>query len=324
MDNESPIRNTFKHIISWKRWKITLIILASIFALIFVVFSLLVGMFLLTGNGNGDMANDSENVYDNSEAYDSSTSSVTSELQNQSISFEDYSSSVIYAGSIRLYSENYKKTTEQIIAYTNTVGGFLESSQASYIDQEQGIENNSGSLTIRIPTDQFEEVMMELENFGVLAYSNTSSVNITREYQDVESQISNLKVFEARLLEYSGNSASLSDLLAVETELNRIRTEIDSLQSLINNWNTEIAYSRITINIEEKALSTTTVNLPFSRLLIKIQSAFIGSINLLMRLISGLLILIVWLLPFSFLIGLVLFVIRIIMRKSKKEKKVTR
>ncbi|MDK2935755.1 MAG: hypothetical protein PWP16_1049 [Eubacteriaceae bacterium] len=319
MENEGRFNNTISQIKAWKHWKITLIILASICALIFVIFSFLLIIFLLTGNGSVDMVYENDYAYD--ESYDSSSAAVSSESQSQSISFEDYTSSVIYAGCIRLYTDDYQKTSDQIIEYANTSGGFLESSQASYIDQEQGIENNSGSLTIRIPADQFEQAMIELEDFGVLASSNTSSVNITREYQDVKTQIDNLKVFESRLLEYSGSAANLSDLLAIETELNRIRTEMDSLQSLINNWNTEIAYSRININIEERALSTTMLESPFSGLLIKIQSAFLGSINLLLRLISGLIILLVWLLPFAALIALIVFAIRKIKRKRGQKKK---
>ncbi|WKY46340.1 DUF4349 domain-containing protein [Eubacteriaceae bacterium ES3] len=321
MANEASPNNFFKRIKSWKYWKISLIVLASIIAVVFLLFSVIFGVFLMTGNSSGDVAYESDLIYESNEAYDSTDSSGMKETESSSTSFEDYTSSVIYAGSMRLYVENFQETEEMIIDYTNSIDGFLESSQSSYIDQEQGIENNSGSLTIRVPADKFEQVMIDLEDFGVVAYSNTSSVNITREYQDIEAQINNLKVFESRLLEYSGTAENLTDLLAIETELNRIRTEMDSLQSLINNWNTEIAYSRITISLQEQTLSTTALESPFSGLLIKIQSGFIGSINLLLGIISALIVLLSWILPFVIIIVLVIFLVRMVKKKNFKNRK---
>ncbi|MBU4440739.1 MAG: DUF4349 domain-containing protein, partial [Acetobacterium sp.] len=108
--------------------------------------------------------------------------------------------------------------------------------------------------------------------------------------------------------------------LAIETELNRVRTEIDSLTSTIKNWDTEMAYSSIYVSIYETHLSSTIISSPFSEVLTKIGEGFITSINVILAILAFLVVLIFRLIPFAIIAGLG-FLIFIKIRKKIKEKK---
>jgi virulence-associated protein VapD len=230
-------------------------------------------------------------------------------------------SKIIYSGDIRLYVEDYQTGFDKISNYTAELGGFVQDSGSNYISEESSSKENSGYINIRVPFGKFNEAMTQIQTFGSSISANVNSTNISQQYQDVQGQLNNLRIQEERLLEYLKQASNITDMLAIETELNRVRTEIDSLSSTIKNWDTEMAYSTIYVSLYEKELSATTVKSPFSEILTKIGEGFITSINVLLYIISFLIVLIFRLLPFIAIAGLG-FYIFVKIRKRIKQKKI--
>ena len=152
---------------------------------------------------------------------------VPEEAANASVPFD--TSKIIYAGNISLYTDDYQSTFDKINSYAKELGGFVQDSGSNYLSEETDIQENSGYITIRVPAEKFSEAMTQIQTFGSPISSNVSSTNISQQYQDVQTQLNNLKIEEGRLLEYLKQATNITDMLAIETELNRVRTEIDSL-----------------------------------------------------------------------------------------------
>ena len=121
-------------------------------------------------------------------------------------------------------------------------------------------------------------------------------------------------------MKYLKQATNITDMLAIESELNRVRTEIDSLTSTIKNWDTEMAYSTIYVSLYEKRLSSTAVNSPFSEIFTKIGEGFITSINVILYIIAFLVVLIFRLIPFAAIAGLGFFIFLKIRKKIKTKK----
>ena len=147
-------------------------------------------------------------------------------------------SKIIRRGSIRLYTDDFNKARGLILKTVETYDGFLQDSQAYYSDDGQG---TYGTFVLRIPSGDFQAAMKDLEEAGTLASSSQSAENITSSYQDTESQLESLRIQEAQLKSYLQSAKDVKDLLAIEVELNRIRTEIDHRLSLLKNWDKELA-----------------------------------------------------------------------------------
>lgn len=229
-------------------------------------------------------------------------------------------SKIIYTGQISLNTDNYGETFDKIKNYTLELGGFIEESGSNFSSQDQNRPQNSGYLRLRIPADQFTAAMTMIQSFASPLNADVSSNNISQQYQDVESQLNNLKVQEQRLLDLVRQATTMTDILAIENELSRIRTEIDQLSSTQKNWDLEINYSTIYVSLYEKEISSTAVSSPFSEIFTRIGQGFVTSINLLLRMLAFLIVLFFSLLPFAALalLGLYLF---IKIRKKVKEKK---
>lgn len=228
---------------------------------------------------------------------------------------------IIYSGNISLNTEDYQNTFEKISSYAVELGGFVQDSGSNYASEQAGVQANSGYLTIRVPSAKFSEAMTQIQTWGSPISANVSSTNISQQYEDVQAQLNNLKIEEGRLLEYLKQATNITDMLAIESELNRVRTEIDSLTTTIKNWDTEMAYSTIYVSLYEKRLSSTAVNSPFSEIFTKIGEGFVTSINLLLYIIAFLVVLIFRLIPFAAIVGLGFFIF-IKIRKKNKDKKI--
>lgn len=300
----------------WKFWKIALIISSSIifmFTVLVLIISLLYGF---AGGGASTVNDGVVNEYDQKITTDSSStpSTVDSSLQLDA-------SKIIYSGNISLYTEDYQKTFNEISEFAVAQSGFVQSSSSSYTDQAENIETNSGYLTIRVPSAKFNETMKEIETYGTVISSSINSINISQEYQDIKGQLDNLKIEEARLQGYLNQTVSLGDLLQIESELNRVRTEIDKRTTQIKNWDTEIAYSTIYISVYEKVLGTSTFVSPFSGFVQRISEGFTASINFLLKLTAALILLVVRLVPFAAILGIGYLIYRKVRLFKKKKNK---
>lgn len=276
------------------------------------------GCFAGANSDNNKSATNESVATDQSGSQTASAVPVPEEATNANATFD--ASKIIYAGNISLYVEDYQTAFDKISSYAVEQGGFVQDSGSSYVSEATEVKENSGYLTIRVPSEKFAEAMTQIQTFGNAISSNVSSTNISQQYQDIQTQINNLKIEEARLLEYLKQATNITDMLAIESELNRVRTEIDSLTSTIKNWDTEMAYSTIYVSLYEKHLSSSMVNSPFSEIFTKIGEGFITSINLVLAILAFLIVLIFRLIPFAIIAGLG-FLVFIKIRKKIKEKK---
>ena len=227
-------------------------------------------------------------------------------------------SKIIYSGNISLYTDDYKGTFEKVGEYAASIGGFVQSSGSSFIDKTKNTTVNSGYITMRVPAEKFQEAMKEIQKYGTTVNASTNSENISQQYQDIKGQLDNLKIQEQRLQEYLTRAENIQDLLAIETELNRVKTEIDYRTTILNNWDKEISYSTIYISITEKMLATSTVKSPFSDIFQQIKEGFIASINLLLNITAWVIVFIVKLIPFAAIAGAGYFFYRRFLRKKKQ------
>lgn len=296
-----------------KRW----ILFVSGAVIIFAIAGLLIqyGLFGMRGSDISSTNGNSGAVTDTGKGTaENSASQQTADITSADAEFNI--SKIIYSGNISLYTDDYQGTFDKVGEYTASIGGFVQSSGSSFIDKTQNTTVNSGYITIRVPAEKFQEAMKEIQKYGTSVNAGVNSDNISQQYQDIKGQLDNLKIQEQRLQEYLAKAENIQDLLAIETELNRVKTEIDYRTTTLNNWDKEISYSTIYVSITEKKLATSTVKSPFSDMFQNIKEGFIESINLLLNVTAWLIVFVVRLVPFAAIIGAGYLVYRKFFRKK--------
>jgi len=155
---------------------------------------------------------------------------------------------VIYSGYISLETNDIEGNLAKIRHLAETSGGYVAgSSRSSYGSQA------SAEMAIRVPKDQFQAIVQEIETYGRILDERTTSEDITQQYIDLKARLVNLQKQEERLHEILQMATTVDEILRVENELTRIRGEIDGLQGQINYLEGNVEMSLITIRLVEPA-----------------------------------------------------------------------
>jgi len=154
--------------------------------------------------------------------------------------------SIIYTGWMSLETDDIDITINKIKQVISSSDGYVDNIS---VDKSEKFEY--GYITVRVPQDQFSNVVQSIENLGELKNKNISNNDITDQLFDLKIRIENAKATEARFLQILDKAVNISDILQIEKELNRIRTDIEILEGHINNLNNRVTYSSLTINVSK-------------------------------------------------------------------------
>ena len=103
---------------------------------------------------------------------------------------------IVRNGDISLVVDDVSQTQEEISGLAARLGGWVVNSNIYGEAEEQ-----RGWVSIRIPSDKFDQAMDELRTMAVRVTSeSTSTQDITEEYVDLESRLRNAEATESQYL----------------------------------------------------------------------------------------------------------------------------
>lgn len=108
-----------------------------------------------------------------------------------------------------------------------------------------------GWVTVRVPADDFEAFIDEVSKLGTVRFQAESSTDVTQEHVDMSARLENLRAEEKRLREFFDAAKDVKDMLAIETELNRVRGEIESLDAQVKYLERQAAMATVTVELVE-------------------------------------------------------------------------
>ncbi len=230
---------------------------------------------------------------------------------------------IIKSARIYLDVEKYDETYNKVVSFIEDNRGYIEKSQTDYsvysnVENEPSLKR--GFLKIRIPPEKLTYVIKFLEEQGVVKSKNSSGENITSQYYDVENRVKNLQIQEKRLREILEKAEKVEDILRVENELRRIRTEIDSNIGTLKNWDNLVSMSTIEININEVKKLNKVIKKVDNNMWYNAKSGFITTINKIIKGFENLIIWFVTYIPILLILGGILAVFYLIAKKIRNKK----
>ena len=172
------------------------------------------------------------------DAGDTSISDNTGQLQRK----------IIYNATLDVVVENFGQVVARVQELARDHNAIIAKSS---IDTASG-RPRSGSWTIRVPVAGYRDFLEAAGSLGELQRRTEDSREVTAEYYDLETRIRNKKLEEDRLLKHLEESTGkLEDILAVEKELSRVRTEIEQMEGQLRVLQDLTALSTVTLNISE-------------------------------------------------------------------------
>ncbi|MBM7555841.1 DUF4349 domain-containing protein [Halanaerobacter jeridensis] len=145
----------------------------------------------------------------------------------------------------KIITKKLESIPEQVKTIIKTYDGYLANSNQWQSDRKYYRYN------IKIPQENFQTAISELEKLGAVNNKQISSRDITKEYIDLQSRLKNFKAQEERYLELLNQAKNVKDMLTIEKELNRVRRKIEQIQGQLNYYNNKINFSTINITFTE-------------------------------------------------------------------------
>ena len=194
------------------------------------------------------------------------------------------------------------------------LGGWIESSSES-TSSYSGLR--TAYMTLRIPQTALDSFLTGTEALGRITSRSESAQDVTASYQDTQTRLDTQLALMARLQALITESADLSDLLALESQIADTQYQIDRLQSSLNSTDRQVSYSTVDITLREEntvELTDTTVTLGE-----RIRSAVQLGWESFTGFLSDMLVFLVAALPFIAVVAAAVVVIRVIRRIRRRK-----
>jgi len=129
-------------------------------------------------------------------------------------------------------------------ALAYSVGGYVADSTES---------NTTALVVMRVPAANYEVALTQVEGLGSLVTLSSSSNDVTVQYTDLNATLQSLQAEQTSLMAILGQSTNINSTLNVESRIQNVDQQINSVESEILQTKTLVSFATISTFIEEKA-----------------------------------------------------------------------
>lgn len=196
---------------------------------------------------------------------------------------------VIHTARLEIATDELGDASATLSGIAEGVGGYVATSDSSGV----GDEITRVSATLRVPTAAFETALAQLRAKGTVHSEGLVGRDVTEEYSDLEAQLRSQTALEERMLVILAKTESVEDALAVERELVRVRSTVETLEGRRKLLDHQVAMANIEVTLfnptQPTAPSSETTMSRLDRAVDDAGDAFVGVIGGLIRIFGGLL-----------------------------------
>lgn len=202
---------------------------------------------------------------------------------------------------IKIKEGGFQRQFARAGALAEQFGGFVTNSQVSETDGEL----SSGTLTVRVPSDRFEQAVTRLKGLGKVTSEDRSGQDVTKEFVDLEARLRHAKTEEGFFLRMMDEAKTISDMIQVQSQLSAVQLRIEEIQGQLNYLKDQTSYSTISVRVYEPGAAESGTPKGLAR-------AWEEAVDGFQSVIGGLVVAMGWLAPFGViaLVGLLVFKLR--------------
>ncbi len=302
---------------------------------------------LLTGCGASDRKADSYIATDTEQTMDSSMNSMEMEYTEDSESVmgseESVGSAVAESGvldavvtngdatqkiiktvSLSMQTKEFDNVIAAIGTKTKVVQGYTEYSSIEGNRYYNNTGNRYANIVLRIPQEQLDTFLKEVEGLGNVTSQSLNTDNITLKYADTKSHKEALQVEYDRVLALLEKADTMETILALESHLSDIRYQLNQYESTLRTYDNQVDYSTVKLEIYEVERITEIKEETFFD---KIKNGLSDNLIAIGDTVSNFIIWLIVSLPYFIICGIIItviiFIIRKIRKKHRRKKEIT-
>jgi PKD repeat protein len=136
------------------------------------------------------------------------------------------------------------RTASAVSALAYSVGGYV-AYQSTY--------STAAYVVIRVPASAYQNTLNQVMKLGVFVSETSNSNDVSVQYTDMNATLASLRTEQLALLKLLNQTASINSTLAVETQLQQVDSQINSVESELLQTKTLVDYSTINVTITQTA-----------------------------------------------------------------------
>lgn len=153
--------------------------------------------------------------------------------------FVSQSRIIVWTVDMELVVDDPSSALDRVGALAKDFGGWVVSSQDT--------ERHTTLISVRVPAQRLDEAIERLTGMAEEASVVRNSEDVTDEYVDLNSRLTNMQATEAALLRMLERAEKVEDALQVQFELSRVQEDVERLKGRIKFLEQTSAFSLINV-----------------------------------------------------------------------------
>ena len=149
---------------------------------------------------------------------------------------------VISTASVTLEVEVVQAAINDVRAIAESLGGFVE-----HLTSSGDSDRQQATVTIRVPQAQFFPGLERIEALGKVRNRNVGSEDVSEQFIDLNARLKSSLRQEKSLLSLLERAATVTEIVTIERELSRIRSDIERFQGQLNFLERRVDLATITV-----------------------------------------------------------------------------
>ncbi|SDT91650.1 protein of unknown function [Verrucomicrobium sp. GAS474] len=168
----------------------------------------------------------------------------------------DVARKIIRRSHVEMETAAFAPALAGIDAAAKAAGGLIDTQS-----QARGANGKiSGTLVVKVLPENLDAFLDRIAALGEVKSRTTDADDISKAYADTTARIANNRAMEARLVKMiAEKDGKVGDLLQVERELGRVRSEIETMEAEIRLDDALVRYATVTIALRERDLAHSAV-----------------------------------------------------------------
>lgn len=168
-------------------------------------------------------------------------------VQTEVVKTEVVKKKIIKDGRLGIQVKNLKAAKTNIDTLVRSLGGYYDNE--SLINNDYSTDYN---LRIRIPSNNLEILIGKIEKGeGEVSYKEITARDVTEEFIDLETRLTNKQKYLAQYQELLKNAKSIKEILDIQEKIRVLEEEIESTTGRLKYLNDQVNYSTLELNISQ-------------------------------------------------------------------------
>lgn len=157
---------------------------------------------------------------------------------------------LIRDANLSIETKEFDALIENLQNQIGSFGGYVESMNESGNSYRSSARRNA-YIYARVPAEKLDEFLSTVDGMGNVIQKGISTRDVTSSYVDMESRLKVLETEKESLQKIMASAETTTEMLETQARLYDVIEEIEAYEAQKRSYDSQIAYSSVSINIQE-------------------------------------------------------------------------